>query len=324
MRPTKTAQSALRYPLTHILGTEANVRILRVLALSDVPIGVSELARQASLQASGVARICEFLEDFGVIESIGRGERNRQYRRLERFRLWTVLVALFTAEKSRAEGIVTEVRNVVVSVHPVPRSAWLEGAVAAGDDRPGSSVAIGILTAADKVGALKEDLWRGLLPLQKKYDVSLDLNVYSAADIETMSAPQRSFLERIQLLWGAPPLDLLGLAAAPKPSGGARSHAQLDRGSRDLAGSIADVLRRDPSLVERAQHWLSRRMQTATPGEQLELDEWLGILTTMSVPRIRRLLVEDSPRMTRLRQSIPFVHVLEDRDRKRILGSRTE
>jgi len=53
MRPTSRPQSALRCPLNHILGTEANVRVLRAILLSDIPIGVPELARRAELQPSG-------------------------------------------------------------------------------------------------------------------------------------------------------------------------------------------------------------------------------------------------------------------------------
>lgn len=323
MRPTKTVQSALRYPLTHILGAEANVRILRVLALSDVPIGVSELARQASLQASGVARICEFLEDFGVIESIGRGERNRQFRRQGRFALWQHLAGLFVAERARAEGIFLELRNLVSTNHPLPQSAWIEGDVASGRDDPGASVVVGVLTSADKAGTVREDLWRRLLPIQQKYDVVMELKVHTAADIKSMPEHERFSLEHVQVLLGPQPLDALDLAGEARPSRRQiRRHAELDKRSLELGRSVSELLRKDPSLIESAVRWLERRIQSAGPGERLELEEWLAILTSMSVSRLRRILAEDSPRMTRLRQSLPFVHVLEERDRRRLLHER--
>src|SRR3972149_6177663 len=85
MRPISRLQSALRCPLNHLLGTEANVRVLRVILLSDIPIGVSEIARLAELQPSGVARVCARLEDLGVIEAVGRGPRDRPKRPSPRF-----------------------------------------------------------------------------------------------------------------------------------------------------------------------------------------------------------------------------------------------
>src|SRR3989304_4752199 len=85
MRPISRLQSALRCPLNHMLGTEANVRVLRVILLSDIPIGVSEIARLAGLQRRGVARVCARLGDLGVIEAVGRGPRDRPDTRSPRF-----------------------------------------------------------------------------------------------------------------------------------------------------------------------------------------------------------------------------------------------
>ena len=68
MRPPSRTQSALRCPLNHVLGTEANVRVMRALSLSDIPISIPEIARLTLLQPSGVARVCEKLED--VVEAL--------------------------------------------------------------------------------------------------------------------------------------------------------------------------------------------------------------------------------------------------------------
>ena len=65
-----------------------------------------------------------------------------------------------------------------------------------------------------------------------------------------------------------------------------------------------------PSLVERAQRNLERRLRDASPGEHKVLEEWAQILRTTSLPRLRRFLVEDSERATRLRQSLPFVEAV--------------
>ena len=61
-------QSALRMPLTAVLGTQTNVRILRALYDVRVPIGVSELARRIKMDKAGVWRALRGLHELGYIE----------------------------------------------------------------------------------------------------------------------------------------------------------------------------------------------------------------------------------------------------------------
>ncbi|MBK8058777.1 MAG: hypothetical protein IPK33_13275 [Gemmatimonadetes bacterium] len=53
MRPILNRQSALRAPLNDILGTEANVRLLRALAATAAPMSPSRLAEATGLHLSG-------------------------------------------------------------------------------------------------------------------------------------------------------------------------------------------------------------------------------------------------------------------------------
>ena len=45
MRPVTVRQSALRAPLNAFLGTEANVRLLRILTQTAEPVTATQLAR---------------------------------------------------------------------------------------------------------------------------------------------------------------------------------------------------------------------------------------------------------------------------------------
>ena len=54
-------------PLNGILGTEANVRILRALAESTAPISAAELSRRAQLQRSSVHRALRTLAGLGIV-----------------------------------------------------------------------------------------------------------------------------------------------------------------------------------------------------------------------------------------------------------------
>jgi hypothetical protein len=96
------------------------------------------------------------------------------------------------------------------------------------------------------------------------------------------------------------------------------THAVLDRRALALARAIADRLKVDPSLVDSARRYIDARLTVASPGERLELLEWRDVISDMSVARLRRFLIEESPRATRLRQSLPFLGALSDEERTRI------
>ena len=323
MRPTSHPQSALQFPLNHVLGTEANVRVLRAIFLSDIPIGVSELARQTQLQASGVARVCTSLEDLGVIEAVGRGARYRQYRRSSRFRLAGALTQLFMDERMWGQEAMTEIRSAVQIGLPV-QAAWIEGPFAVGADRPEDTLVVGLLTEPAAVESVRQDRWQRLMPIQSSRNLTIELKVLTVADLKTADAKRRAELEEVIPIVGPPPLDLAAVGGPPPISRRAsetKGHEQLDARAMDVARAVADRIRRDPSLVEDAKRFIERRLPSASSGERLELEEWRSILATMSIPRLRRFLVQDGARPTRLRQSLPFLNAISPEERKAIFAA---
>lgn len=323
MRPTARPQSALRCPFNRILGTEASVRVLRVLFLSEIPIGVSELARQAALQPSGVARICIRLEDLGVIEAVGRGATNRQYRPAPRFAFANLLAGLFAQERSRAEQVLSDLGSAVRHDADI-RAAWIEGPAALGTDGPGDPIVVGALVEPAAVEGVRAALWRQLLDVQRSRDVVLELRVRTAADLKTARPDELRLLEDVLPLYGPPPLDLVRpTRAVVRTRGGARGrrHADLDARALAVARVLTQRIRRDPSLIEEAKRYIERRLPLASPGERLELEEWRSILSTMSVVRLCRFMVGDDARATRLRQSSPFLGVLSPAERRAILDA---
>jgi hypothetical protein len=98
-----------------------------------------------------------------------------------------------------------------------------------------------------------------------------------------------------------------------------KRHEDVDARLLRMATTISERIRTDPSLIEAATAYIDRRRLTASGSEQLALREWRTVLTTMSVPRIRRLLVEDGARGRRLRQSLPFLDVLSPAEREQLL-----
>ena len=63
-------------------------------------------------------------------------------------------------------------------------------------------------------------------------------------------------------------------------------------------------------------------LKTCSAREQKELIEWKRILQSMSIPRLKRFLVDDSERAIRLRQSSPFVGALSQDELEEIRESK--
>ncbi len=83
-----------------------------------------------------------------------------------------------------------------------------------------------------------------------------------------------------------------------------------------MAAHIAPRL--DQRLIEEARERIRRRLRQgpgqASAAERKSLHEWEMILRSMSLRRLRRFLVDEGPRATRLRQTFPFL------DASRITG----
>jgi predicted transcriptional regulator len=307
MRPPALQQSALRHPLNAILGREANVRILRVLALESIPIGRTEIARQAQLQARGMKKLLATLEDIGAIEVVARG-RQQSYRLSERLGLMHHVKLAFSNEHERARQIMDEFAQAGASHGGDIKAAWIEGPVAERTDRTGDVLVFGVLAAQSDDGQLLLRLRDRMNMIQRKWDIAVELRLVREADLESMTTAERAALDRVQPVWGPPPrhfVEPIVTAVASQP--GPRTHAGRDAALHDRARQIADKISRDQSIITRAIEWIDRRLQLVSPGERLELTEWKDILTTMSAARVRRFLVQPGERATRLRQSMPFV-----------------
>jgi hypothetical protein len=321
-RPSKQ-QSALRNPLNVMLGAEANVRILRALAASDGPFSASEIARRTGLGLAGIAKSTAFLASTGIIESVGSGSRRPVRLRLEH-PLAEAMRDLFRREREYFETLLARLRTTATKIAPAPLAIWIEGNVAAGEDRIGDPVIVGLLAPSVTVDRAREAMADALEPLDQELDVTLEVRAYSAADLEAMTREESRQLVDVIPLLGPPPLTLSSRATAASPRvHGVRSHADADARGRALGMAIADRLATDPSLVSRARAYVTARLSAAAVGEQRELREWDRILRTMSVARLRKFLTDPGERATRLRQTLPFLGVLTSEERERLASEIT-
>lgn len=329
MRPILNRQSALRAPLNDILGTEANVRLLRALAATAAPMSPSRLAEATGLHLSGVARALATLEETGIVEFVGAGSRRPvAFRRSHP--LASAIDALFVAERARFDRIVEQLRDAARALVPPPAAVWLEGPVVDGSDRREDALVIGVLGTARDLDSVTLALQDALDDVVVEQDLNLEVRGRTLADLSAASPRELQSLACVIPLLGAPPLAIVR-GGESRPATRARAvaerrmtHAELDAQGLAVARAIAERLKSDPSLVEQARAYVTSRLALASAAEQHELREWERILRTRSLPNLRRFLVDAGERATRLRQTMPFLAVLSAEEREGVVGAARE
>jgi len=311
MRSPRASQDPLRTPLNRYLGTEGNVRVLRILCFTHDPMGRSAVARRAELHPTGVRRILDGLADEGLVDSIGSGRNQAVFLRDEH-PLAAPLRNLFREERSLYERTVTALRNAVAAVGKPIDALWIEG--------PSSSAAgiidVGIFGGPDLVDSAARDLEERLSSLGEHLTVHFAVHAYTDIDAELAVDEDEDRFSDVTLVHGWIPLRWRTEGGGP-----IRSHADLDERARRLASAIADRLPNEPAIIDRAVEWIDQRLSEATGREVPALEEWRRILTRLSLAQIRKLLVEDSERARELRQSLPFAEALSNRERRSLLAA---
>lgn len=309
MRPIAQQQSALRAPFNTILGTEANVRILRILGAVRSPISASELATRAKVQRSSVHRAIKALEKTGVVEYVGTGPQPRITLR-ERSALAKAMRQLFQAERTRYEELLTALTRAAGSIDPPPVAVWLEGSVASGNDQHGDPLVIGLVDNSRVVHQSAEAMREVVGRIEKRFAIQVEVRGRTRADLDALSDREsEDLLDAIPLL-GIPPGGLLERYRDLWKARNIRGHSDHDERSLALGQALAQAIANDPSLVEEARRYVTRRWRKASTGERNELREWKRILAAASPASLRKLLRDPGERGTRLRQTNPFVGLL--------------
>lgn len=323
MRTPRRPDNAVRTPLNRILGTETNVRLLRVLARATTPLAAGELARRATLGRTSVYPALDALEHTGVVEFTGAGAQ-RHVRLRPQHPLSRALVDLFAAESSRVEKLIIALRGAFQELAPRPTSAWVEGLDGAESaEFDDDTLRVFVLADPKALTSMTDALSGRAVAIERAFGVQLDIRGVSRSELETrLGAAER--LEQAVLLDGVPPTALVGGESRASATRNVRVHEDHDVRARRLAVAVAAKLKWDPGLARVARQHLARREKKASPQERRELQEWARILSTMSPGRLQRFLIEPSERATRLRQSLPALGLLTPAERKAVLASSTD
>jgi sugar-specific transcriptional regulator TrmB len=320
--PPSKPQSALRFPFNAMLGTEANVRLLRALVLAETPLAAGELARRASLGRTSIYPALDSLESTGIVEFLGAGAQ-RQVNFRKAHPLANAIGSLFRAEAERVDGLVSALRRVVDSATPSPTSAWMDGLSLAEKDRFEDAISCYVVADPKLLPLVVDQLAHKLGAIERKFQVHIEVHGLTRSELESRPEIQLKELRDAILLGGTPPTALV--PQANKSRGRAfESHEEHDVRARRLAVAIAAKLKWDPGLTRTARQHIARREKKASAQERRELQEWARILATMSASRLRRFLVEPGERATRLRQTLPALGLLTPAEREAVLASTSD
>ncbi len=140
-QPRSAPQSSQRYPLTQVLGTEANVRLLRELTLHGGQLSAPSLVSRTALAKGSVRTGLNVLVRLGVVVVAGSGHAQLYSLRPD-YPLRAAIEALFDAEVARFDSVLQAIRDAANGCEPSPLATYIYGSVGRGQDGPESDLAL--------------------------------------------------------------------------------------------------------------------------------------------------------------------------------------
>jgi len=299
MRPPARPQDPLRTPLNELLGAEGNVRVLRVLAARRTGLGRAAVAREARLNPRGVRAILDRLALAGIVNVQQSGRSGIVALRMSH-PLTRVIRRLFHEERALYDRVVKTARDAAGRATPDARAVWVTAGSATG------AAEVGVLASAREVDRAVRALEQQLRKPERDLAVHFVVRAYTDAEREVVEERETP----VNLVWG-----WLPFAWQQGGGGPLRSHGDLDKRARRLASHIAKRIAEDPAIIDRAVEWIDERDTVEPDPSKRALAEWRSVLTALSSRQVEALLVEESERADRLRQSLPFVDVLTPEER---------
>ena len=306
MRPISIEQNSFRYPLNIILGAEAQIRLLRVL-LTEVsgPISIVDAAERANLTPLGARKAMKKLTSAGIVRAIGGGRKQQYVISLNDILVQSV-AALFTAEYDRFEHILASIRKCIEIVEPPPISAWIPS-LPSDSEHP---IRICILQDARNLRVTIQNLRILFQELEREVDMTIELIGYTKAD-----TPQQEF--------GSLHLYGLPLNGDSKVETGrvskVLSHEMQDKRLAEICRIIGKIINEDRSIIERAEQHTKLILKGKSDSATGDIEEWRVILQKFSARRLVQFLSSEEDRAIRLRQSCPFLAVLSEKEKERVL-----
>ncbi len=306
MRPIVSDQNVLRTPLNELLGTQAHVRLLRVLTNEvEGPLTAPDVAQHAGLTIPGAHKALKRLLQSGFVVRVGGG-RKHQYELRRSDKLVRAVARLFQSEKERYEALLSAIKGEIENQVPYAHAAWIQ-------DYPkefGDPMILGVLHETKYLTNYLQRLQKQLHPLERNFDLTIEVSGYTKADLPNLEA------DKVIPLYGVQPFsDKYSLEMYASPL----IHAEKDQQMLELTRRLAEAIELDSTLIRRAKEHVKRMLKCNHGSATKDVEEWRDILESYSTRRLSRFLISTSQRANRLRQSNPLFAILNSEERSRLL-----
>ena len=307
MRPIVSDQNFLRNPLNELLGTQALVRLLMVLACEvDGPLSVPNAAEHAGLTIPGAHKALKRLLQSGFVVRVGGG-RKHQYELRHSDKLVKAMARLFQSEKERYEALLSAIKDEIEKLVPYARAAWIQ-------DFPnefGGPMILGVLHETKHLANYIQRLQKQIYQVERDFDLTIEMNGYTKADIHDLKA------DEVAPLYGVLPFpDKYSREMYAKPL----THGEKDQQILALSRKLSEAIERDTSLIRRAKEHVRRMLKSDHGSATKDIEEWRDILESYSIRRLSQFLISTTQRANRLRQSNPLFTILTSEERSRLLN----
>jgi predicted transcriptional regulator len=306
MRPIVSDQNSLQNPLNELLGTESHVRLLRVLANEvDGPLTTPDAAERAGLTIPGAHKALKRLFKSGFVVRVGGG-RTHQYELLRTDKFVKAVLKLFQSEKERYQTLLNAIKDQIKNLTPYACAVWIH-------DFPndfGDPMVLGVLHDTKRLTNYIHLLKKCLNQIERKYDLTIEVNGYTKADLPNLDADQ------VALLYGVIPFSD---RFSRELSTTFLTHGEKDQQIMELSFRLSIAIERDPSLVRRAREHVQSTLKREQGSATKEIEEWRDILVSYSIRRLSQFLTATSERANRLRQSNPIFAILNSDEKSRLL-----
>ena len=179
-------QSILRYPLTVILGSVANVRTLRELVRHGGELSAPSLVTRTGLAKASVRQALQTLETMKIVEALGAG-RSRLFRPQRKHPLAVALDELFQEEERRFDAVLNAIRAATDRC-PGLTAAWLYGSVARGEDRETSDVDIAVVGEPEAIPLIEQSLRESLVEAEERLAFRASVVAIDTRDVLRLAA----------------------------------------------------------------------------------------------------------------------------------------
>jgi len=261
---------------------------------------------------SGARKALQRLTRTGLVERTGNGEKN-QFVFYAEGALAQEVARLFQVERERGEAFAQALRKKIGGLSNPPEIAWVKDFLAGWTDHQEVAVFCPDESSVECVEALRERL----VEVEREFEVSLEVRVYSARGLDEVN------WREVVVLKGTPPgpplanptEDPLGKSSGESPFSAV---GKLNPESPEFSGALVALLEENLSVLRRARENVRGRLGESRNGHSHDLWEWQKILDTFSFPKLLHFLESDSPRAVRLRESSPFPAVLSEKEKARL------